>query len=76
MACPYRWECHTCARVIDLGEDDNCPVCGSELPEPEEVIVAHTSRVRTTTEAARAWDAMTRPTTRAMIHLPSDLEER
>ena len=37
---------------------------------PEDVIVAHTSRVSTTAELARAWDAATRPTTRMMIHLP------
>jgi hypothetical protein len=32
-----KWECHTCARVIDLTADDNCPVCGTELPTPDEV---------------------------------------
>jgi RNA polymerase subunit RPABC4/transcription elongation factor Spt4 len=68
------WECYECARVIDLKADDFCPVCGTMLPEPEEVIVAHTSRVLTATQAARAWDAATRPTTRTMIRLPADLE--
>lgn len=39
-----------------------------------EEVIAHTSRILTTAEAAREWDAMTKPTTRVMVDLPSDLE--
>jgi hypothetical protein len=42
------------------------------LPASQEVVVAHTSRVVTTAQASREWDAMTRPPTRTMVHLPPD----
>ncbi len=32
MAVEVMWECHRCARVVDLTADDYCPVCGEELP--------------------------------------------
>lgn len=41
----------------------------------DEEIVAHTDRVLTTAEAARAWDAATKLSTRVMVDLPCDLEE-
>lgn len=37
--------------------------------EPTEVIEQHTTRTVTTAEAAREWEAMTRPTTRVMVDL-------
>ena len=47
----------------------------AELATLKEVVTAHTSRVLTTAEAAREWDAMTQPSTRIMIDLSHDLEE-
>lgn len=31
---PILWECLQCARVVNLLDDDNCPVCGKALPCP------------------------------------------
>ena len=27
------WECHTCARIVDLEADDYCSFCGDPLPD-------------------------------------------
>jgi hypothetical protein len=85
--CP-RYLCRECQRVSVPFQNVICAACyqawldevGSPalaaaiLADDSEPIMAHTSRVLTTTEAARAWDAATRPTTRTMIDLPADLE--
>lgn len=51
----------------------NSSPASNQVVEEEEIVV-HTTAVRTVAEAAREWDAITKPTTRTMVQLPHDLE--